>query len=51
MDLFETLNVFVDIMKMCICSFDGDKLLLIKIRPFKLSHFEQLFKLFGMEVV
>ena len=38
-------------MKMCICNFDGDKIILIEIRPLKLSHFMQLFTLLGIEVV
>ena len=36
---------------MCMCNFDGDKIILIEIRPFKLSHFMQLLTLLGMGIV
>ena len=41
--------LFVDIMKICMWSFGGDKIILIELRPFKHSHFG--FALYNIEFV
>ena len=46
MDLFETLKIctlFVCIIKMCVCSFDRDKIFLTELQLIKRSHYGQLF--------
>ena len=39
MGLLKPCIFFVDIMKMCMWSFGGDKVILTDLRPFKHSHF------------
>ena len=44
-------TLVVDIMNICMWTFDGPIITLREIRPFELSHFRQDFALLGMEFV